>query len=164
MSKRKLPSDEVLCDLYVNQNKNAGEIAKMYGVKYRGNVIVKLRKMGVEIRQDKGENHHNWKGGRTGKGDNYIGIWMPDHERADNQGYVYEHTLIAEKKYGRLPNKSEVVHHINLDKHNNDEDNLYLCDYIKHTKLHRSIDRMIRPLLEKGIIRFDEVLGEYIIN
>ena len=41
------------------------------------------------------------------------------HERADGGGYVYTHTLEYEKHTGKLPQKNEVLHHIDLDKRKN---------------------------------------------
>ncbi|WP_242161797.1 HNH endonuclease [Bacillus cereus group sp. BfR-BA-01522] len=124
-----------------------------------------LKRNGIEIRKCVGENHPSWKGGRISKGDGYIGIWKPDHERADKQGYVFEHTLVAERMLGRLPIKGEeVVHHINLDKTDNREENLYVCGYRKHTRIHRQLDRLTKPLLELGVLYFDKSDGEYKIN
>lgn len=123
-----------------------------------------LRESAIKPRECKGESHHGWKGGRISKGDGYIGIWKPDHERADNQGYVYEHTLVIGEVLGRLPVKGEeVVHHINLEKTDNRPENLFLCGYREHTTLHRHLDRMIKPLLERGIVRFDRDIGEYVM-
>ena len=158
---RKLPSWEKVYDLYVNDRKSLADICRMYGLSEssKSNISRKLKEMGVEIRQDKGENHHAWKGGRIIKGDGYFGIWKPEHERADNQGYVYEHTLIVEEKLGRLPRKDEVVHHINLDKLDNSPSNLWLCVNREHLICHRSIEKLIKPLLECGIIEFKE--GQY---
>lgn len=116
----------------------------------------------VEIRKQSGKDHHSWKGGRIIKGDGYYGIWNPTHERADNQGYVYEHTLVYEKNMGKLPQKYEVVHHINLDKLDNRFENLFICGNKEHLICHRSIEKLIKPLLEKGIIYFDK--GEYKIK
>ena len=161
MSKRLLPNDEIIIDLYVNKNKSCKEICRMFGVSPNtsNSVATILKRHNIEIRQDKGKNHHNWKGGRIIKGDGYIGIWSPNHIRADNQGYVYEHTLVYEKEKGILPNKENVIHHIDLDKTNNDINNLYLCNYKDHLSLHRSIEKLIKPLLEQEIICFNN--GEY---
>lgn len=159
--KRKLPEWDVVVDLYVNQKKNLAEICKMYGLSEgsKSNISRKLRSFGIEIRQDKGMNHHAWKGGRITKGDGYVGIWNPTHERADNQGYVYEHTLVVEQTIGRLPTENEVVHHINLDKLDNQPSNLWVCGKKEHIICHRSIEKLIKPLLEQGIIEF--VNGTY---
>jgi len=164
MSKRKLPKLETLIDLYVNQKIDCGDICRMYGLSpnSRGNLLKRLKENGVTIRKQKGENHHSWKGGRIIKGDGYYGIWKPEHERADNQGYVYEHTLIYEKNKGVLPNKNEVLHHIDGNKLNNEFSNLYLCNNRKHLVCHRSIEKLLKPLLEKGLIKFEN--GTYKIS
>lgn len=166
MSKRLLPSNEILIDLYVKQKKTCKEICRMYGLKTGSstNLGRMLKKMGVKIRKDAGENHHNWKGGKINKGDGYIGIWFPNHKKADNQGYVYEHTLIMENHLGREIIKGEEIHHINLNKRDNDIQNLCLCTHKIHLKIHRSIENIIPYLLEKGIIFFDEKEMEYKIN
>ena len=160
MSKRMIADDKTIIELY-KSGKSCGDICRMYGLSpnSRRNISNRLRKYGIEIRMDRGANHHAWKGGRIIKGDGYYGIWKPDHERADKQGYVYEHTLVAEEKYGRLPDKGEVVHHINLDKLDNSPENLWLCGHREHIACHRSIEKLIKPLIEKGIIVFDN--GEY---
>ena len=152
-----IPDDDVLIDLYVNKRMFIKDICRMYGLSpsSSGNISKKLRSIGVNIRKMKGKDHNCWKGGKITKGDNYVGIWNPTHERADNQGYVYEHTLVLEKEIGRLPNKNEVIHHIDLDKKNNNIDNLYLCDSRKHLVCHRSIENLIKPLMEMGIIVFE---------
>jgi hypothetical protein len=163
VSARKVPSNAELKQLYEVEGLNSREIAELCGAS-KASVCRALRNAGVKMRELKGENHGSWKGGRTGKGDGYIGIWKPYHERADNQGYVYEHTLVIEEVLGRLPIKGEeVVHHINLEKTDNRPENLYLCGYREHTKLHRQLDRLIGPLLEKGVIRFDSDKGEYVL-
>lgn len=161
MSRKMMPDDERLIELYINEKKSCKEICRMYGMSTNssGRIGDRLKCLGIEVRKDAGKNHHGWKGGRISKGSNYVGIWMPEHERADNQGYVYEHTLVYENAYGVLPKKGEVIHHIDLDKHNNDIGNLYLCDNKKHLSVHRSIEKLIKPLLENGIVVFDD--GEY---
>jgi hypothetical protein len=147
-----------------NGGEKAVSIAKCMGL-YTTSVTRVLKRHGIVFKKQQGKDHSQWKGGRIGKGDNYIGIWKPDHERADHQGYVYEHTLVMEKLIGRLPIKGkEVIHHIDFNKHNNDPDNLYLCGYIKHTTLHRDLDRLIKPMLEMGLLVFDRDQGKYVIS
>lgn len=164
MSRRKLPNDEKILSLYVEEKKSCKEICRMYGLseKSSSNIAIKLKQMGVKIRKDAGENHHNWKGGIISKGDGYIGIWKPEHSRADKQGYVYEHTLIYEKEKGILPSKNEVIHHIDMDKHNNSIDNLYLCNNKEHARTHRSLEKIVRDLIERDIIEFQN--GKYILK
>lgn len=157
MSKRLLPQKDKIIELYVDKKMTCKEICRKYGLSPNSstNLSRKLREWGIEIRKDAGMYHHNWKGGKIIKGDNYIGIWMPAHKRADNQGYIYEHTLVYQQNTGYLPQKNEVIHHIDLDKHNNNFNNLYLCNHKQHAILHRSIESLIKPLLEKDIIYFD---------
>lgn len=164
MTKQMLPDDQTLIDLYVNKKMFLKEICRMYGLSHNssGNLSRRLKKIGVEIRKMRGENHNCWKGGVISKGDNYVGIWTPNHPRADNQGYVYEHTLVYEKHNGCLPQENEVLHHIDLNKKNNDIKNLYLCGHREHATIHRSIENIIEPLLENQIIIFDD--GCYKLN
>ena len=164
MSKKMIPNDEKLIELYKKEKKSCKEICRLYGLSENSstNIGIKLKKLGVTIRKDAGKNHHNWKGGKISKGVGYVGIWKPEHERAVKQGYVYEHTLVYEKNTGKIPKKDEVIHHIDLDKHNNNFNNLYLCNYKQHIEIHRSIENIIKPLLENGIIEFHN--GKYILK
>lgn len=54
----------------------------------------------------------------------YIAIYMPEHERAFDNGCVYEHILVAEKMLGRPLKPKEVVHHKDRDRTNNSYENL----------------------------------------
>lgn len=164
MSERKVPSIEILIDLYVNRELNAREIGDMYNVS-RGKVLDQLKKHGIEIRKQVGKHHAMWKGGKITKGSGYVGIWKPDHPSADKQGYVYEHTLVMEQKIGRVPVKGkESVHHVDGDKQNNHPDNLYLCTHKSHVAVHRQIEQLMKHFLRKGLVTFDHEKGEYILN
>lgn len=54
----------------------------------------------------------------------YVAIYMPEHERSFDNGCVYEHILVAEKILGRKLNPRECVHHKDIDRTNNNEENL----------------------------------------
>lgn len=54
----------------------------------------------------------------------YKCVYMPNHQRATKEGYVYEHILQAEIKLNRHLTKEEVVHHIDENKYNNNLENL----------------------------------------
>ena len=56
----------------------------------------------------------------------YIAIYMPEHPRAFDNGCVYEHILVAEKILGRPLKIEECVHHKDLNRTNNDEENLMI--------------------------------------
>lgn len=73
--------------------------------------------------------------------------------------------LIMEKKIGRYLECGEVVHHIDMNRENNHPDNLYLYNNKNdHLVAHHSSNKLIKPLLEMGIIYFDEQDGTYKIS
>lgn len=78
--------------------------------------------------------HKNCNGTVVSK-DGYLYIKQPNHHRANSNGYVPEHVLIAEKALGKpLPLKA-VVHHI---KGNTTGKELVICqDQAYHLLLHR---------------------------
>lgn len=75
-----------------------------------------------------GERNPNWRGGRVVDPRGYVLLRMPDHPRADVRGYVYEHIIVAEQKYGRAILPTEEVHHRDEDKGNNDPSNLIVAE------------------------------------
>jgi hypothetical protein len=67
-----------------------------------------------------------------------------------------------ERVLGRPLTDRERVHHINVRKRDNAEDNLYLCaSGSEHSRVHQSINGLVAALLERGIIRFDRAGGVY---
>ena len=59
------------------------------------------------------------------------------HPRANKDGSVYTHVLVAEQKLGRHLKPEEVVHHIDENKLNNNSDNLMVfATKADHTSFH----------------------------
>jgi len=158
MSKRKVPQDDELRRLYEVENLNSCQIAAMCGATHQS-VCRRLRAAGINVRDMKGSNHPGWKGGTTNLGDGYTGIWKPEHPRSTKGGYVKEHRLVIENDIGRFLNTDELVHHINGGRKDNKLKNLYLCSFKDHEKAHRSYESLMKALLEKKIIQFEN--GEY---
>ena len=79
----------------------------------------------------------NWKGGkRTGRTDEYIQVYKPDHPNATKEGYMMEHRLVMEQMIGRYLTKDEVVHHKNKKRFDNRPDNLQLMTFKEHMAFH----------------------------
>jgi hypothetical protein len=86
---------------------------------------------------------------------------MPEHPRALNIGRVFEHIVVAEKKYGRAIKKGEPIHHIDFDRLNNNPKNLYLCkNHQEHMDLHYSLEEVARELFRQGKLGF--INGKYV--
>jgi len=63
-------------------------------------------------------------------------IWMPEHPKSNNRGYVREHFLIVEKVLGRNLKDTEVVHHINEIRDDNRKCNLVILERKMHPTIH----------------------------
>jgi hypothetical protein len=75
---------------------------------------------------------------------------------------IPEHRHIIEEYIGRQLTSIERVHHIDGRKRHNAIDNLFFCaNDSAHHKAHHSITKLLSPLLERGIIRFDRTGGVY---
>lgn len=92
------------------------------------------------------------------KGD-YDYALVPEHPNATKNGYVLYHRIVMENHLGRLLDKSEVVHHVNENKHDNRIENLQILDSREHVRLHvaqrgRQICRLKCPNCGKIFERF----------
>lgn len=112
------------------------EVAEKFGVTSM-TILRWVRDAGVEVRPagfQRGEAHHDWKGGRVPTADGYILILQRPEDpfysmattKTGSSRYVLEHRLVMAQKLGRCLTESETVHHKDLDHSNNDIDNLQL--------------------------------------
>jgi transposase len=82
----------------------------------------------------------------------YAYLKCPTHPFADYHGYIAEHRAVVEQYLGRYLTRSEIVHHIDHDKQNNDLENLWLFpDQMTHLRVGHS------PLQKKELV--EEVLA-----
>lgn len=73
----------------------------------------------------------------------------------------YIHRMVMENYLGRKLLATERVHHIDMNKLNNELDNLYIySDESQHQKGHKGLEKLVPTLLKNKIIRF--VGGEYV--
>lgn len=124
------------------------QLAKLFPNRTAVSIYKKAYKMGMRKPAEiewknrsnvrKGPNGSNWHGGvhRTSKG--YIMRNVPDHPRADKNGYVFEHILVFEEATGiRVPDGC-CIHHLNGNKADNRISNLCLMTHAGHTVFHHS--------------------------
>ena len=79
---------------------------------------------------------------RTGKGEKTYNKFLGRHE----------HRVVAERMLGRKLKKNEVVHHIDLNKQNNDEKNLVVMpSNSEHSHLHQILKKGDRKEYERLI-------------
>ena len=105
----------------------------------------------------------HWKGGRYTSSKGYVRVYAPDHPFAVARSYVLEHRLVLEKRLGRYLLPSEVGHHKDGVKDNNEDGNLHLCKTnSEHRKLHQNMYGVVYALYRMGIVGFEG--GQYVIK
>ena len=76
---------------------------------------------------------------KTDEGDGYRWIYTMHNDEGRRPGWKAEHIAIAEWVANRRMLDTEVVHHINFDKSDNDPENLVIMDNDEHLKMHQGI-------------------------
>jgi len=67
----------------------------------------------------------------------YVSLYKPNHESSQKTGYIFEHRYIIDKILNRRLNSKEQIHHKDLNKRNNDINNLVLFENSAcHNKFH----------------------------
>ncbi len=88
-------------------------------------------------------------------------IYIKDINELSDTVKTYPYRRIMEKHLNRKLKSGEQVHHIDMDKTNNDITNLYLCNLSSHQKSHGTLNKVVSKLMKRGIIKFTD--GEYVI-
>jgi len=141
--------EDILTIDQITQTKNRKKYGKDYCKKcsyiYRDN------------KQLKGGNSPFWKGGLSiNKTSGYLRV---------NKTNEYYHKKILGDHLGRKLTKKEQVHHIDMDKLNNELDNLFLCvDKSHHHSLHTVMQNLAFELFIKGeLVFFDKKRKLYVL-
>jgi hypothetical protein len=167
-------TDEDLYKLYVEDGLTQQEIADLSGT--RQSVVSRhMKKAGIPSRRaaprnQTGEQNNNWKGGRIlqarkaarpGIADGgYWYVYAPEHVNATRAGYVAEHIKVATDAAGVAGlEPGQVVHHVDLDKRNNDPLNLVIVDRRTHANWHVQLERIAVSLMQRGMVAFDPEAG-----
>lgn len=103
-----------------------------------------------------------------------LGLHKNQHLPFSSDGYAQQyingkkvtlHRYVMEQKLGRALEKGERVHHINGDKMDYAESNLYLCTgKQEHMLIHGNLEKVSYELIKRGVILFDKEEGKYYIN
>lgn len=81
------------------------------------------------------------KVGVSKDGSYYKAVKFPSHPKADKKGYVYSHRVVMEQVLGRFLDSSEIIHHKDGNKLNNDPSNLEVLTASQHSKTHKATGR-----------------------
>ena len=108
------------------EGKSTREIGEIFGKSAKAiqKAYVKYKIKGLPSGGQIGERNPSWKGGKIIDKSGYVLIKVYDHPFANNAGYVRQHRLVMEEHLKRFLLPTEIVHHKDGSKHNNDLDNL----------------------------------------
>lgn len=93
---------------------------------------------------------------RDNRKSEYKIVYSPKHNRA-----IAYHRYVMEEFLGRELTSEENVHHIDLDKQNNNLNNLIVCNNSEHSKYHFGTWKLISELVKTGLVKFDKDGGYY---
>ncbi len=93
-----------------------------------------------------GDKNSHWQGGKR-KVNGYIRFYAPKHPFKGQDNYVSEQRLVMEKELGRYITLTEIVHHLDLDRSNNNIDNLHLFESnSEHSSYHRFLFSLVKNI------------------
>jgi len=99
-----------------------------------------------------------WKWRRP---DGYVAVYYPTHPDATKAGWVLEHRLVAEEKYGRRILKTEHVNHINGIKDDNRPENLETISPSDHAGISNKQGAAQRKAMKAELAALREEVAAY---
>lgn len=142
--------EEKIREMYesgMTQSEIASEIGVTQKVVWRFMLRHGIKARNPVKRNQLRENNSYWKGGKRIE-NGYLFLYMPDHHKAKSNGYVRYHDIVAEKMigrelrwYGPADPRSEIVHHINGNKLDNQPENLLVLSPSQHFKIHSAVSK-----------------------
>lgn len=89
-------------------------------------------------------------------------VYEPDHPKANaGNKRILEHRLVAEQVIGRPLALDEQVHHLNGDKTDNSEDNLFVLNATAHQAITLAESAVKRRAAQARIRELESKLAEY---
>ena len=82
------------------------------------------------------EEHPRWNGGKVERF-GYILLRKPEYKNSPASGYIREHRFVIENKIGKPLKSTEVIHHIDGNKKNNNPSNLKIMSRRTHALIHK---------------------------
>ena len=108
-----------------------------------------------------GKNNPKFKPYKVSKeGYEYVNYWEDGKRKhMDRQRFVMQ------KYMGRkLCPKTERIHHIDMDKLNNNLDNLWICNNSKHMIAHHSMNTLVAQFMKMDLVGFHKEAGKYYLK
>jgi len=83
-------------------------------------------------------------------------VKMKNHPNA-RKGWLLLHRYNVEKERNIILDESDIVHHIDMDEHNNEANNMYVFkSNEEHHISHGTMNRCVAELMKMGIVKFNK--------
>lgn len=129
------PNQIFLKEKYTEEHLSCQSIADILGGITRQGIWKALKRNGIKIRSKEDAIFYDENGNLCKISQGYFRIYNPDHNRA-NGIYVKRCVLVLEEKLGRKLEDGEFPHHEDLNRLNDDPDNLSVTNRSKHFATH----------------------------